>query len=250
MINNFQWEQLPTLQSKEILSELMEASQEPLSKMIIAETGVGKTNAINLFKQKNPHNTYVVTLGESYSRNDMLVEIFEMIGATNHYGKTFIGKNAKHRLIKSICAKFNDMEGEKPVLILDEFENARIPVLKSIKELYDAIGQNCSIVLIGTHQLITQFEKRSISQSIPQLRRRFKAGTRFITPIKKSRDFKLFFEKYIPNDKGIQDDLLTLCDNYGELHDYLEPAIRYAEKVKKPLTVELFRMYHKLLKTA
>ena len=245
MKKEFQWEQLPTLQSKEILSELMEASNEPLAKMIIAETGHGKTNAIKLFKQKNPHNTYVVTLGESYGRNDMLDEISELVGATQ-----FIGKNSKHRRIKAICKKLNELGNNNPVLILDEFENARIPILKSIKELYDAIGQKCSIVLIGTHQLITQFEKRSISQSIPQLRRRFKAGTRFITPINKARDFKLFFNKYIPNDKAIQDELLVLCNNYGELHDYLEPAIRYAGKHQKPLTVDLFRMYHKLQRTA
>lgn len=245
MQKNFKWEQLPTLQSKEILSELMEASNEPLAKMIIAETGLGKTNAINLFKQKNPHTTYVVTLAESYSRNDMLIEICELIGAS-----TFFGKNSKHRLIKSMCARFNEMADETPVLILDEFENARIPVLKSIKELYDAIGQNCSIVLIGTEQLIAQFEKKSNSQSVPQLRSRFKAGTRFISPIRKARDFKLFFDKYIPTNKAIQDELLLVCDNYRDLHNYLEPAIRYAEKHQKPLTVDLFRMYHKLQKTA
>lgn len=241
MTKKIQWEQFPTLQSKEILSELMEASQEPLAKMIIAETGLGKTNAIQLFKQKNEHNTYVVTLGESYSRNDMLREITEIIGA-----KKFFGKNSKHLMIKAIGERFNNMADDSPVLILDEFENARIPVLKSIKELYDAIGQHCSIVLIGTGQLIDQFNKKSIGQSIPQLRRRFKAGTRYISPIKKARDFKPFFDRYIPKEKDIQDTLLTLCDNYGELHDYLYPALNYAQKTGKPLTIELFKLYHKM----
>lgn len=240
-MSNFKWDHLPTLQSKEILSELMEAVQEPLSKMIIAETGLGKTTAINLFKQKNPHNTFVVTLGESYNRNDMLIEISELIGA-----KVWVGKNSKHRMIKAISTRFNELADENPVLVLDEFENATIPVLKSIKELYDAIGKSCSIVLIGTEQLIMQFNKKSISQSIPQLRRRFKAGTRFITPIKKGRDFKPFFDKYIPNDKDVQDILLTLAENYGELHDYLHPVLNHCAKKQLKISIDIFKNYHKI----
>lgn len=240
MTKKIEWEQLPTLQSKEILSELIEASQEPLAKMLIADTGLGKTNAINQFKQKFPANTYVVTLGESYSRNDVLIEISKLIG-----GRTFYGKNSKHRLMKSISEQFNQLSGV-PVLILDEFENARIPVLKSMKELYDAISKKCSIILIGTPQLTEQLRKKSLGQSIPQLTRRFKAGTRHISPLRKARDFKPFFERYIPKEKDVQDALLTLCDNYGELHDYLHPALNYAQKSGKPLTIDLFKLYHKI----
>lgn len=241
MINKFEWPQLPTLQSKEILSELMEASEEPMAKMIIAETGLGKTNSITLFKQRKPHKTFVVTLGESYNRNDMLIEISEIISA-----KIWVGKNSKHRMIKAIGERFNDMADECPVLILDEFENATIPVLKSIKELYDAINKSCSIILIGTEQLIQQFNKKSISQSIPQLRRRFKAGTRFISPIKKARDFKPFFDKLIPNEKDIQDLLLTLAENYGELHDYLYPVLNHCQKKGIKITLQVFKNYHKI----
>jgi DNA transposition AAA+ family ATPase len=241
MNKKFEWAQLPTLQSKEILSELMEAREEPLAKMIIAETGLGKTNAITLFKQKNPHNTFVVTLGESYTRNDMLDEIATLTGAFR-----YAGKNSKHQRVLSVSKKFNELADDNCVLILDEFENATIPVLKSIKELYDAIGKNCSIVLIGTSQLITQFNKKSISQSIPQLRRRFKAGSRFITPIKKARDFKPFFDKYIPNELAVQDLLLTLSDNYGELHDYLYPVLNNCSKKSIKISAEVFKNYHKI----
>lgn len=240
MTKKIEWEQLPTLQNKEILSELMEASQEPLAKMLIADTGLGKTNAISLFQQRYTKNTFVVTLGESYSRNDMLVEISKKIG-----GRTFYGKNSKHRLMKSISEQFNDLSGV-PVLILDEFENARVPILKSMKELYDAISKKCSIILIGTPQLTEQLRKKSLGQSIPQLTRRFKAGTRYISPLRKARDFKPFFEKYIPKDKEIQDALLTLCDNYGELHDYLHPALNYAARNGKTLNIDLFKQYHKI----
>lgn len=241
MNKNFDWVQLPTLQSKEILSELMEASEEPMAKMIIASTGIGKTNTISLFKQKFPKNTYVVTLGESYKKNDMLDEIAELIGA-----KSYRGKNRGRERIKEISKAFAEIAHTNPVLVLDEFENAKLPILKSMKELYDAIIEHCSIVLIGTDQLIAQFDKKSITQSIPQLRRRFKAGTRFITSIKKARDFKPFFDKHISNETGIQDLLLILCENYGELRDYLYPVLSNCNKKGVKISLEAFKNYHKL----
>lgn len=241
-MSKIQWVQLPTLQSKEILSELMEANEEPLAKMIIATTGIGKTNAINQFKSKFPEKTFVITLGESYSRNDMLQEIAEQIGAP-----VYLGKNSNHRLIRGIAKAFNEMSGRHtPKIILDEAENARIPALKSIKELYDAISENCSIILIGTEQLLQQFAKKSFAQSIPQLRRRFKAGTRFITPIKKARDFKPFFDHFIPNQPDIQDLLLIHCDNYGELNNYLHPFLISCQKKGIKVSAEAFKNYHKI----
>jgi len=243
MKKEFEWEQFPTLQCKEILAELLEAAEEPAAKMIIASTGLGKTNAITLFKKKRPQNTFVVTLGESYSRNDMLIEIAELTGCPPWYSK-----NSKHRNIREISRQMKELadQGIVPVLVLDECENARIPLLKSIKELYDGFGKKCSIVLIGTEQLIAQLDKKALGQSIPQLRRRFKAGTRFISPLKKARDFKPFFQKYIPDHPGIQDLLLRLCDNYGELHDYLQPVLKKAYKADKPVSEEIFRLFHKI----
>lgn len=241
MTKPFKWEQFPTLQSKEILSELMEASKEPSAKMIIADTGLGKTNAITMFKQTNPYNSFIVTLGESYKRNDLLDEISEIIGA-----QSFVGKNSVRARVKAIRNAFADMAENNPVLILDEFENAKLPILKSMKELYDALIDHTSIVLIGTDQLLQQFEKKSITQSIPQLKRRFKAGTRVISSIKKSRDFKPFFDKYIPNDTQIQDMLLVLCNNYGELHDYMFPVLSSCAKKGIKPTAEIFKNYHKI----
>ncbi len=235
-----EWAQLPTIQSKEILSELMEAKEEPMAKMIIASTGLGKTNSIKMFQQKYK-NVYVITLGASYNLQTLMWEVAAAIEA-----EVFEGKNSRHRQLRAISSRLNELADNKPVLILDEFENATIPVLKSIKQLYDAVSDNASIVLIGTEQLLHQLEKKSISQSMPQLRRRFKAGTRIITPIKKARDFKLFFDKYIPNNKDVQDLLLQLADNYGELCDFLYRALSSAKSKNKELTAEYFCFYHKI----
>jgi hypothetical protein len=239
------WQNFPTIQFKEIISELVEAKEEQKALMIIANTGEGKSHAIKAFQAKNPKHTYVFTLGDSYNLMTLLNEILSVFRLTPHRWK-----NAKNDSLRKISNQLNELhnEGYKPIIILDESENARIPVLKAIKELYDAICGKCGIVLIGTSQLIDQLNKKAKGQSIPQLKRRFKAGTRFITPFHRGRDMKPFFEAFIPNEKDVQDLLLQLCDNYGELHDYLDPVLRHCDKKGITLTEEVFRLYHKIPK--
>ena len=239
------WQNFPTIQFKEIISELVEAKDEHRNLMIIADTGIGKSNAIKAFQAKNPKHTYVFTLGDSYNLMVLLNEILAIFGLNTHRWK-----NAKNDSLRKISQRLNDLadEGAKPVFILDETENARIPVLKAIKELYDAIAGKCGIVLIGTDQLVSQLNKKATGQSLPQLRRRFKAGTRFITPFNKAKDMKLFFETYIPQQHDLQDLLIQLCDNYGELHDYLHPFLMHCDKKNIEPTEAAFRLYHKIPK--
>lgn len=50
-------------------------------------------------------------------------------------------------------------------------------------------------------------------------------------------------------DEELRQLLSRIADNYGELHDYLERAMREADEQGEPLTVELFKeMYN--IKTA
>ena len=240
------WQNFPTIQFKEIISELVEAKEEQKNLMIIADTGYGKSNAIKAFATKSPKNTYVFTLGDSYN---LMVLLNKILAAFDLNTRAW--KNAKFQSLSRIAERLNEMadQGAKPIIILDEAENARLPVLKAVKELYDAIVGKCSIVLIGTDQLIKQLNKKGTNQSIPQLRRRFKAGTRFITPFNKSKDMKPFFEAYILNQPDIQDLLIQLCDNYGELHDYLDPFLKKCNARNQQPTEELFRLYHKIPKT-
>jgi type II secretory pathway predicted ATPase ExeA len=240
------WQNFPTVQFKEVIAELIEAKEEQRALMIIADTGLGKSNAIKAFQAKNPKHTYVFTLGDSYNLMTLLNEVLAVFGLTTHHWK-----NAKNMSLKKISQKLQEIyaEGGKPVFILDEAENARIPVLKAVKELYDAIVGQCGLVLIGTPQLISQLHKKAHGQSLPQLRRRFKAGTRVITPFNKAKDMKLFFDHYLSGQEDIKDLLIELCDNYGELHDYLDPYLKHCDKKNIRPSEESFRLYHKIPKT-
>lgn len=241
------WQVLATRQSKEILTELIEAKESQKALLLISNTGLGKSHTIKLFKKQNPAHTYVITVGNSYKLHDVVNEIVSILGISDRYNSRTHHVREK---LNSIAEKLQyiQAQGGAPMIILDEAENLMPATLKMLKELYDAVIEYCSVVLIGTEQILDSMlnRKHKNRQSVPQLWRRFKAGTRYISALNKQRDFKQFFDLYIPGDAALQALLIELCENYGELHDYLEPALRRADKKQQPLTEELFRLVHKL----
>lgn len=249
----FQWRTIPTRQFKEIISTLEDAKNKSTTAMIIAATGVGKSKSVDTFCTKKSEHTYRITVSDLYKKEDILDELSEQLGITNKTltGMRIYARSVKIRLDKIAAALIQiKNDGGKPIVIFDEAENMKITPLKMIKALYDAVKGSCSIVLIGTDQLLNKIYinkwKRN-RDSVPQLYRRFKAGMKVITPINKDVDYSSFFKEYnIP--VGLQKLLITLCDNYGDFQDYLEPALTEALEAGKPLTEDFFRIKYNLPK--
>ena len=139
------------------------------------------------------------------------------------------------------------MMGHKPLIIIDEAENLKLPVIQMLKGLYDNLTGYASIVMIGTSQLTDALQKmtRSNRNGAPQFFRRIKAGIKII-PV--YNDYLPFFEKLKIEDKGLRKLLTAICSNYGELHDYLEPAIREADERGVELTDDFFRLMYNMPK--
>ena len=244
------WKNLETIQAKEILYELTDAKKRSLAKILVSDTGCGKTNTIKMFKKANPENVYVITVGASYRLIDILDELMELLEIKIKSERRYF-QNVREKL-KAIATRLRELKssGKKPIIIFDECENIYVQVLKMLKELYDAVHHYCGIVLIGTDQIMDAIhnKRNKNRQSVPQLWRRFKAGARFISPIDKARDFKPFFQAYIPGVPDVQDILLECCENFGELHDYLEPVLIHCADKDEPLTEKIFRLIHKMPK--
>lgn len=242
------WKDVETIQLKEILHYLQDAKKHRKALLLVNNTGMGKSHVSKLFYKTIPDHTYVITVGYSYKLIDVLNELCKLLGVQLLEAKAHV-QNVRIKL-EAIAAKLHDIrrKGGKPVIILDEAENLLPAVLKMIKELYDAIIRDCSIVLIGTEQILDSIlnRKNKNRQSVPQLWRRFKAGTKYIIPLNKARDFKAFFEMHIPQLPDLQDLLLELCDNYGELHDYLHPVLCYCAEKQTAISVKLFCRYHNI----
>lgn len=234
------WQPLPTLQMVRIIDTLNVSKQTGRAAMLIGPTGCGKSYATEIFCTKNPNHTYKITVSSLYRLRDIINELGELLGIEY----LFTNKSK----VDAICKKLIDIKrsGGNPIIIIDEGENMKLPVLHMVKALYDVLKNYCSIVIIGTEELLTKLIKlrNKKKDGIPQLYRRFKAGCVTVEP---QTNFKLFFEKYAI-EKGLAKLLTELCDNYGELNDYLESALKYAQSKGQELTEDMFRLLYNLPK--
>lgn len=228
------WQTQPTEQTIAIMANLQDAKENHLALTLIGETGCGKTHTAQLFARRNPMDTFIVTAGSSDTLNDLIDKIMESL---NLYA-TGQSKSSKLRWISRKMSTLKDY-GHKPMLIIDESEYLKVAALCAMKELYDNLHNFCSLVFIGTSQLIENIEKlkRRNKSGIPQFHRRIKFGLRVLPAIDKG--FQLFVRDV--EDRALKRFLLHNCNNYGELHDVLVPATREADKRDEPLTLNLVR---------
>ena len=248
----FTWKTIPTRQFKEIISTLEDAKNKSKTAMIIAPTGLGKTYAVETYCGKNSAHTYRIVVSDLYRKEDIINELSLLLGLDQPgVSNNFKRRNVKDRL-DAIAAELIRLKkaGHLPQVIFDEGENMKITPLKMIKALYDAIKDRCSLVLIGTDQLLNNMyinKGKRNRNSLPQLYSRFKAGLKHITPLDKNNDFEPFFKLYgVP--AGLQTLLKNLSDSYRDFNDYLEPTIIEAKEAGKPLTEEFFRIKFNLSK--
>lgn len=233
-IEKMYWTTQPTAQANSILANLQDAKEHHLTMTIIGETGCGKSYIANLFASKHPLDTYIVTAGSSDTLADLIDKIIQEL-------KIHATGQSKSSKIRWIANKMQSLKnyGHKPMLIIDESEYLKQAALCAMKEVYDNLHEYCSLVFIGTDQLVTNVEKlkRRNKSGIPQFHRRIKFGLRLLPSI--DRSYKLFIDDI--TDRELKKFLLQNCDNYGELHDIIVPATREAERLNEQLSMGLVR---------
>ena len=231
------WEHVPTPQYKAIITYLEEARETARNRILICETGSGKTYTIDRYVTTKPLGTFKVTVSSLHSIHILIEDIMNAIGLEPVGTPVTRLRNIAHKL------SMFQLEGMKPLLIIDECENMKTTAFGLIKSLYDHLEGLCPVVLIGTSQIkqrITNMLKLN-KVGIPQFQRRFAAGERYLPVIDKS--FRLFLDGKVEN-KELRDYLRRICNNYGELHDYLEYAMREADRLGQELTYGLFCEIH------
>lgn len=242
------WPKRNTTQFVAIIARLNDTKQSNIKGMIIGESGCGKTYAFERFKIANPINTISITLSELTSVRSFLDDLCQALEVER--------KASRVGCLQAIANKIRNIDTTENNLrlVFDETENAKAPVLRAIKAVYDAVKDYCSIVLLGTPQLNTNLErmKKRNDVGIPQFISRFKANTVFLDNIKnidpKTKEDKTF-EEFLADikDEGLKALLRGLCDDYRILHDYLVPAIEKAEVAGVPLTEEFFRIIYNIM---
>ena len=228
------WKTVVTPQMQRILVSLQVAKETGGTNLIIGETGCGKSYVCDLFRRKYPADTWIVTVSQTDNITDLIEKIITAL-KLNVEARTRTGRlNAAIRYLAEKRAN-----GMEPQIIFDESEYMKQAALCAMKSLYDNLHHVCSIVLVGTDQLLTNIEtlKRRNKNGIPQFYRRVKFGVRRLEPI--DRCFPGFLDDI--TDRELVRFLTENCDNYGELHDVLVPAMREADITGEPLTVDFIK---------
>lgn len=226
------WETKPTNQLVSLIANLQDAKDYGATNVITGDTGGGKTFGIHAFLRKNPADTFIVTVGSTDNLGDLIDKVIDQLKITT--GKT------KSKKLRDIAKKLRGLKenGLSPQLIFDEAEYMKQPALASMKELYDHLNKHCSIILIGTEQLIDNINtlRKKNKPGIPQFYRRIKFGIRKLPPV--DRSYRLFLQDI---DNDVKRFLRSICDNYGELHDVLVPVRREAERTGEVITEAFIR---------
>jgi DNA transposition AAA+ family ATPase len=231
------WEHIPTLQYIALVNYLEEARENGSNRTIIAPTGSGKTYAINRYLLSKPSGTFRITVSSMHTIHSVLEDIMDGIGLEPVGTPVTKLRNIAHKL------SMYQLEGMKPLLIVDECENMKMSAFGLIKSLYDQLEGVCPVVLIGTDQIEHKIAKMVKLDKIglPQFQRRFRCGQRYLPPI--DRSFKLFLDSKVEDNK-LKAYLRRICYNYGELHYYLETALKEADRLSRELTYGFFIEIH------
>lgn len=235
-VNKLFWQTVMTKQMQVIIDGLTTAKETGRTTTLICNTGMGKTYAVEKFIHENPKHTYLITISSLLKLHDVVNILLRLLGLPE--------KGSKAMRMISIIMKLREIKrnGGKALLIFDEGENMELSLIKMMKGLYDGLSGYASIAVIGTDQLQAKMLslKNSNRDAGPQYYRRFKAGVRIVNSVP---NFEPFFDLFVP-EKGLQKLLNNICDNYGELHDYLEPALREADARGVELTEMFFRVMY------
>ncbi len=228
------WKTEATPQLMMAISTLEDARNYGYTVAIIGQTGSGKTFAADIFAHRYPMDTFVIKVGSQDNISDLIEKLCEALHIHT--------EKSKSRSLRLITKKLKALksDGLNPTVVFDESEYMKQPALCNLKEMYDHLNGVAGLVMVGTDQLISNIEKMRLKNKpgIPQLYRRVKFGIRYLPAI--DRSFKQFLNKTI-EDKNLIQFLRANCDNYGELHDVLVPAMREAERSGEPLTENLIR---------
>lgn len=225
------WPMVETPQLIDVLKALTEAKGGK-TRMIIGETGCGKTYSLNKFSAAYPKGTYVVTVSNADYQNDLLRKIQRAIGIDC----TGSPSERLDKISVELSRRYD--AGLSPVLIFDESEYLKIPALLNVKTIYDYLKDTCGIVLIGTDDLLKKLESVQSKPGMKQFYSRFKAGQRSIRSIDKK--YSLFL-----SGKGYSEELIECiqknASDYRGVSDYLIPALKEADRMGVELTAELFK---------
>ncbi len=163
--------------------------------------GIGKTTAINEYK-KISSGVIVVDPFERTTAREVLKQIADQLKLT------YLNNTSLDEFTTNVIKK---LEKNKYIIIIDEAENLKIEVFKTIRKIHDRTKNNCGILFVGTDELRALLLK--VQSGFPYISSRI--GYLEKLDALKTSDVEKLVHQYFPkcNEKLLQ--YLAISANYN-----------------------------------
>jgi type II secretory pathway predicted ATPase ExeA len=211
-------------------------------RMVIGNTGIGKSVVFKRFASKTEH-VYYLKVDRKITWNKMLLEINRVMGIE-------VWKKTTAALLENVIRKVEMTSGNNPTLIIDESEVLGNAIFKEIKNLYTSTEGLLGILVVG----ITEVKKRIArlagldSDSWRPTRDDSNIYTTFARRIKVFRIDNISYEDITEfcRIKGISDEkvIAEACKkwwNYGEADTAIQRAKQFGIDLQS-ITLEEFEI--------
>ena len=191
-------------------------------RMILGDTGIGKTMVLKDFSAKN-EQAYYLKIGQSMTQTMFLKNVALSLGCkVEHYRRDHLFERISERL---------DEKGSM-LLLIDECEVLSMSTLKVIKHLHNAFEGSLGIVMAGVPSLKLRLMRQSGIDANGQL---IKPSNEYTTLFRRCKffhikgilikDVELFAAKHGVAKKQVITYLFKRCWNYDYLEKLLLKAI-------------------------
>jgi len=221
----------------EVMNTFMECKLNAEQRIIDGSTGMGKSFPAEQFLKNFPANTYLVTCATDQNPKQFIYELAKAVGVKR---ENLGGSRYDLRVVA--CERLLEVAstGAKPLLIIDETENAKPAVIGSMKDCFDykQLYRQVGIAVLGANGFVKTLEDKAqnkIKHAYPQFLRRFGSNPVFL------QDYSAKEARSICNLYDIDNEakkyIVTTAQNLGHLNNLIKRYLADKELFKAKMHV-------------
>lgn len=151
---NTGWQIAETTNYRMITQVLDDARAESMFMAISHKAGSGKTATINHYRAMNANEAVFVIQAREWAKREFLVSLCQTLGIAVGKGYVTVDK-----LGQKVIKFFNDRQGVKPLLIIDEADKLKPSALRYLVPLYNELEDKAAVVISGTDNLEAEIKR-------------------------------------------------------------------------------------------
>lgn len=216
---------VPTPTAKRILGALAFARRSGDMACIYGGPGVGKTRAIQSFREADPENVWVATMTPACSGLVSALEVVaEAVGVTDCTG-------GARRIAGAIRAQ---VAGRKGIIVIDESQHLSMAAIEELRSIHDATG--CGLALVGNETSYARLTGGARAASYAQIYSRL--GMRVFLHRPEADDVHALARHMGVSNRDAQAFLERLAGRPGALRGVVK-AVQLAQQMTKTRDVEV-----------